>query len=223
MDNFCRRPYFGALHCRGAGALAARGANFTDTAATECVGCLEAGGGDARLRGCVLLRSHARAHNGALCTRALDSLAVVACVFDNCSHTSDEADAAACLLAYENPADSGVADTDFVACAMDGARTIAVASGAEMIVVHCRFSGARQRELGQRVAAEDCEFGAAFAAPRPAQARQWVVVRKRRRNRDALYATAAGIAAVLALALTGAQALLHRAGQGTLKAPKAFQ
>jgi hypothetical protein len=62
------------------------------------------------------------------------------------------------------------------------ARAMAVAS-------HCRLSGARQRELGARVAAADCEFGAVFGAPRPRTP----------------------------------QTLLHRAGQGTVKAPKAFQ
>jgi hypothetical protein len=215
--------YFGALYRRGSGPFDARAANFTDTAATECVGCLEAGRGDVALSRCVVLRSSARAHNGALCTRSLDSLVVLACVFDNCSHRSRETEAAACVLAYENPPDSGVADTDFVGSGMDGAWTVTVASGSEMIVAHCRFSGAKERELGLRLVVDGCVFGAVVGETETPRGKWTVVRKKRKKNQDAVYGAAAGIAAVVALALTGAQALLHHGCKGTMKVPKAIQ
>jgi hypothetical protein len=80
-------------------------------------------------------------------------------VFETCDHISAETAAAGVLLSDENRPDLSVSEVKFVRCRLDRPKTIDISSGHEPVVTGCRFSGKREKEIGnERIVIEDCQF-----------------------------------------------------------------
>jgi hypothetical protein len=170
-----------------------------------------------------IVRSTAGSHNGVACLRNCARAVVASCLFWNCSHRSSENSAAACVLVYENPTDSGIADTNFVSCRADRSFLVTVTSGTNLTLVDCWFSGSREAELNlQLLVLDGCMF-----EQEEFPVIQFENVRRVRApvatgRPEAVVAAAAAIAAVLAVAATGA-VLLARRRLCDVKYPRAIQ
>jgi hypothetical protein len=138
---------FGTFYKCARGATAGFATNFTDSRSRGCVGSCELKWTGLNLQYAAFVRSRAASHNGAVCARHCARIAVTNVLFLNCSHSSNENEAGACFLIYENPGDSGMADSQFVDCDPDGSYLMTVTSGSNFIIVECWFSGTREREL----------------------------------------------------------------------------
>jgi hypothetical protein len=154
-----RGDYFGALYRSAKGPMRITATNASRARADQCVGCMETNGGTGVIRYVVVDLASASSHNGGMCLRHMDSVFVGNCLFARCKHSSDESEAAAALLVYENPWDSGLIGCRFVGNHPDKSYTVTVASGYELAIRRCCFTGNAEKELNSKlVTTENCQF-----------------------------------------------------------------
>jgi hypothetical protein len=242
--DFSSASYFGSVYRRSLGTLQIIATNFTHSRCRDCVGCLETKHGAFEMRFCVVRDSSAGAHNGAFCTRLCDSFRLEFSVFANCSHISSEGDAAAALLAYENPYDSTLCNCAFVGNSANGSHTVTVASGHSLIISDCCFSGGEWKEINEKnVAIELCRFdqekcnwppvnslfGTRAAGydesleSLPFRVQKRTKGSDRRMSQAEMLVIAVSAAFGIAVALTGVQTALRHCRKRTRKQPRAFQ
>jgi hypothetical protein len=81
---------FGAIYRQARGEFYTMSSNLTRPRGDKCVGCMEAKFGSMAMKYCVLTESSADSHNGGVCCRDFESLAIDCCFFDRCRHTLNE-------------------------------------------------------------------------------------------------------------------------------------
>jgi hypothetical protein len=151
--------FFGSLYRSSRGQFRIVHTNFSQESASECVGCGEGKFGDFQCRFLVLSGCSAGAHNGGLCFREMDLSVIEYGFFENCSHDSNEQDAGAVFLMYDNPLDSSLQKCVFVSNRYGGSHTITCASGHSLMVSDCCFSGRQISELNTKnIIVENCVF-----------------------------------------------------------------
>jgi hypothetical protein len=95
----------------------------------------------------LVVESTARAHNGAFCLRHLDSLSVELCTFARCGHVSDQLEAAAVFLIYDNAYDSSIRNCSFVKNRYNASYTISVVFGHPLPLPRSCVTGSCTREV----------------------------------------------------------------------------
>jgi hypothetical protein len=156
---FCRADFFGSFYRSSKGACEIRTLNCSGSRASECVGTAEMKWGAVQFRFVSFSDSSAKAHNGGLCIRDLESMTMDSCIFAGCRHTSGESEAAAALLLYENPANSVLQNCFFLQNFPDRTSVLTVAGGQKLTIRNCCFSGKQYTEIRDRhVTVIDCNF-----------------------------------------------------------------
>jgi hypothetical protein len=151
--------YFGALYRNAPGEFTLDSTNMSHLKVEHCVGCMEVKGGSLSMRFSVIEDSVARAHNGAVCTRELTRTLFERCIWAHCKHVSNESDAAAALLIYENPTEAALLYSNFVDNDPWGTYTITVVTGRHLIMTGCWFTGLYAKEVHEKnIAVEICKF-----------------------------------------------------------------
>jgi hypothetical protein len=106
--------------------------------------------GTLEMRHSVVSESMAASHNGGICARLFDAISIDYCHFYKNGHISNENDAAAALLFYDNAYDSNLAACTFVENRPSGSFTLTVGSGHSLLASDCCFSGPRSAEVNPK-------------------------------------------------------------------------
>jgi hypothetical protein len=125
--------------------------NMTHPRADNCVGAIEAKFGSMEMRFTLITDSSAHAHHGAMCVRLLDQLTIEFCLFANISHCTDEYEAAAVLLCYENAYDSAIVNSAFLWNRPNASYCVNVLGGHVLHIEGCCFTGTAEAELAPRL------------------------------------------------------------------------
>jgi hypothetical protein len=151
--------YFGSVYRMSRGLFRVLSVNFTRWHCQRCVGCMEGKYGTFELRHSLVSESAAASHNGGICTRLFDTISIEYCHFLRNAHISNENDAAAALLFYDNAFESTLTACTFVENRPSGSFTLTVGSGHTLMVTDCCFSGTRSKEVNPKnIAMERCLF-----------------------------------------------------------------
>jgi hypothetical protein len=188
----------------------------------------------------MVVESTARVHNGGFCLRHIEPLLVEFSIFERCGHVSEQAEAAAVFLIYDNPYDSSIRNCSFVENRYNGSYTISVVFGQPLALPGSCFTGPREREVhNENNPPGGCTFGAAKCpytiAWKPApgydpHVKRARIRRQKRQKRTIapiprewnrkLFAPAALASAVIAAVLTGFQTLMRRVLRDRVKVPR---
>jgi hypothetical protein len=91
-------------------------------------------------------------------TRECEKIEIDSCCFAYCSHSSAEREGAGVLL--NNLSVSCLNQSSFVNNQPDGTSTVCAASGPNLLIIGCCFSGSKDREIAEKnQIVTECQFG----------------------------------------------------------------